>query len=706
MTTTEYFSDCTYSEVPNPTVTFRCGMTVYIESLLNGQYIGRQWNSQGMVPYPDLDLNVHDTPQAFWLEIDGQLLHSHWEWMGMSQEQDGDKLRVAITLKHSVRPVEVKVHTLLDGSGIICRWLDITNIGSQDAALSRVFPWSGVLYAGRQVYAWQTQTDENQLYSVGYMQGTRWGNEGVFQWVHLPRAGYRVAGKYTREAHRHPMFMLRNELTGHHFIGQLAWSGSYSFDFDVSGDFTNPPGECLLSFKVGPDAPAPLRIIAPGETITTPEVSMGIVSEGFDEAVQAMHDHIRKSYIKPQARDRGCWIEVGIGPEFEITPELTHHAIDVASQVGAEIFWIDAGWYNAAKADWGNTVGDWNVGSRFPNGIAEFRDHIHEKGMLWGLWMECERLGVESQMYKDHPDWPLISYNGDSIHILDLTRPEIATWMEDQICRVIDENQVDFFRLDHNAGNRAGGFNTESGFVENTYWRYYEAFYGIFDRVRAKYPNMVMENCGGGGGRTDLGIMKRFNHTWVTDVQCAPQSFGIGNGMTIALPPELVDRHVTGVGQQTYTAGDFDFQARLSLFGKPTIGAGSWLPGSIPNPVMLKKTRHIVDLYKNFVRDFMPASRFYHHTPTLNGYKPDGIGIMEMVSADRTKAIAGVFRLLGQESDCVLRFKGLDVSKQYEVTSENSGTSFIRNGDALVFDGLPIHLGTVLTSELIICKEV
>jgi len=50
-----------------------------------------------------------------------------------------------VTLKHALRPVIVKVHTGLDGTSIITRWLEITNTATQPAALSAAFPWSGVL---------------------------------------------------------------------------------------------------------------------------------------------------------------------------------------------------------------------------------------------------------------------------------------------------------------------------------------------------------------------------------------------------------------------------------------------------------------------------------------------------------------------------------------------------------------------------------
>jgi alpha-galactosidase len=79
-------------------------------------------------------------------------------------------------------------------------------------------------------------------------------------------------------------------------------------------------------------------------------------------------------------------------------------------------------------------------------------------------------------------------------------------------------------------------------------WRHYEALYGIFDRLHARKPNLLLENCASGGGRTDLGLLRRFHYTWITDWPVLPRGVKIFNGMTLALPPEACDRN-TGAGQ-------------------------------------------------------------------------------------------------------------------------------------------------------------
>ena len=714
---TQPYYNVYFEAEPVPTLSYRSALTVYEESFIKGRFVGRSWNGAGFLNfYQDrLDPAQHFGPQAFWVEIDGQLLNSDWEWQGWEQhEQAGNDtnsepkgLHVIVTLKHQKRPVTIKVHTLIDGTPIFSRWLEIQNTGTQEAALSAAYSWSGVL---QKVTRWQRYLPDQKtpLYSIGYMTNPHWGNEGDFQWHDLPQAGYRVDGRYRRDRHRHPMFVLRNNATGEHFIGQLEWTGGYSFEFDLDADGGTTDQAARLWFRAGPDAPAPQRLIAAGETITTPAMHLGMVFGDLDTAIQGMHDHIRQSVMMPQTRGRGNWVESGIGPEVEITPEYVKHHIDIAGEIGCEVFFIDASWYGAPKSHWWTTVGDWQVDrERFPEGFGPLRDRVHEKGMLWGLWMDAERIGKNSAAAIAHPEWVGEAYDGDKrlADVLDLTNPEAAAWMEEQIAKVITEYECEFFRLDYNVASVKDGMRTErENYIENGYWRYYEVLYAIYDRLRARFPNVIFENCAGGGGRTDVGLVRRFSHTWVTDWQIAPRSFSITNGMTMALPPEYVDRLVGG--QAGHSAAEYDFQIRLLMFCRPSMSFFHPL-GTDWNPIVRERTKHYVSLYKDFIRPFMPTGRIYHHTPAVSSPEPQGWGVLELASEDRTRAIAGVFQLSSPQSpEYVLRLRGLDVGKRYRVTFDNHGQACEVDGFTLMQQGLTIRLAGALTSEFLLIEAV
>ena len=310
---TRQATDATWTDVwvsgdEQPTVSYRSAMNVYEESLVGGSLVGRGWNAAGHVSFYDgrLDPAGHPTPQAFWLELDGQALTHDWQWGGVETTRDETGSHTIVELTHAVRPVTVEVHTRLDGTAIFTRWLAVTNTGGAPAALSAVASWSGVL---QQVSRWRSHLGDSgqALYSLGYFGNTHWGNEGDFGWHDLPLAGYRVDGRYRRDRHRHPWFVLRNNATGEHFVAQFAWSGGYSFEFDLDADAgtTDLARPSRLPYRPR-CPPAPQRVIAPRrDSDHTPKSTWEPVFGDLDTAVQAMHDHLRQSAFLPQPRGRG-----------------------------------------------------------------------------------------------------------------------------------------------------------------------------------------------------------------------------------------------------------------------------------------------------------------------------------------------------------------------------------------------------------------
>ena len=158
------------------------------------------------------------------------------------------------------------------------------------------------------------------------------------------------------------------------------------------------------------------------------------------------------------------------------------------------------------------------------------------------------------------------------------------------------------------------------------------------------------------------------------------------------------------MGQWCHRTAELDFHNRLPLFVHPTLG-WTHIKGASPNPLQLARIRHMVDIYKNFVRPFHPTSRIYHHTPVVRGLDPHGWGVLELASQDRTRALVGLFRLSDPaEPEYVLRLRGVDASRRYRVTFDNTGESVVLDGFTLVKVGVPVRLETALTSELFLVE--
>lgn len=701
----------------NPGACYVSGLTVYDEVLTGGRWIGRYWASNGFIareedlewtigaayaPSATVGIDLH----AFGLEVDGQSLHFGWELDRIQTEPAGSDgvCRAVVKLKSSIRPITVDIHTELDGTGFLTRWLVISNTGPNPAALGAVWPWAGLL---ARTGDWRELTDDRDasVFTCGYMVDQTWGNEGDFQWQPMPRTPMRLESRMGKSGHGTPFFIVRNAATGEHIVGALEWSGNWAVELtsDTETDVA------LLGFRVGPVCPAPMRVLDPGETVTSPKVHLGVRFADLDASVQAWHTHLRKSVLCPRPEKREllvCYDHWGYHTQ-EVSEERLKFDIDLAADIGAEVFMVDAGWFGNKGAPWHATVGDWEVGDRLPNGLEPIYAYARQKGLLCGLWMDAERIGAKSRTAREHDDWLMRRYNGKATDggDLDLTNPEAQVWLESQIVRLIERYELDYFKLDYNTGPFEGGHAVRHGYVENSQWRHYEFTYALYDRIRQRFPKLIMENCAGGGGRSDLGMAKRFHHSLASDWQMLPRSVRILNGMTLAMPPERL-AYFPGVLTGAHIRSDLDAQMRRSILGVFLV-SGLCPERKFYNPKQIESARHHIEIYKTFIRPFLSTCRIYHHTPVLSGREPHGWCALECVAEDSTRAMISVFRLAGS-ADATYRLyaRGLDIGRRYKVTFDNEGMVVEKGGEELRREGLSITVGHALGSELLLLQAV
>jgi len=339
-----------------------------------------------------------------------------------------------------------------------------------------------------------------------------------------------------------------------------------------------------------------------------------------------------------------------------------------------------------------------------PNDLFPIYEHARKKGLKCGLWVEIETAGRSSNIAEEHPDWFLAQYGKSLERVLDLSKPEVQHFIESEIIRLVEKYSLDMFRLDYNSCSPDGGFNLRDGRNENTHWKHVETIQAIFDRVGIRFPNLQLENCASGGGRTDIGMVSKFTTTWVSDWFKMPRTVRILNGMSMALPPEYINR-TYGVGMEGSYVGNVDTQMHVIIMAHPTLfGVTPTLAEAYP--VMINCAKKYITIYKDFIRTFLRTAKVYHHTPVIPGADGTGWAALEYVSDDQKKAVAAVFRLVNaEESVYTMKFKGINKSKSYQVRIEPEGSEFAISGYALSREGLQIELDTALTSQLIMLTE-
>ncbi len=697
------------NQSPQPTARFSSGLMLCDEELYAGRWVNRYWTSTGQIK-ADFQMEGQSQSRAgqpidsFQLAIEGQDLSGSWRWVKSEQTEvrNPDGLLVTIELASATRPISVKLHTLLHGGPVMIRWLDITNTGKQPTAITKVSPWSGLLWATNE---YQDRIPANAApFEVATTKYDEWGHEGAWSFDPVSNGTKTVAGTHGRSGWGHPTFFARNRATGEWFVASLGWSGNWNMHVTASTDPAR--NQARLFFDLGPSSVDPvLRVLEPGETDHSPETHLLLMRADLDHVIQALHEHVRKNILPPNVPGREYQVESnhrGYIVDHEDEAGLKRE-IDLAASVGAEEFLIDAGWFGPDPNQWWNNAGDWYAGSWLPHDLNPIREYARQKGLLFGLWVEIESIGQASKLRKDHPDW-VLTRNGKPVaggRLLDFANPAVVAWAESEIVRLIQKYDLDMFRLDYNSTAGDDGNRMHDGFLENTDWRHVEAIYGIFDRVRKRFPRVIFQNCAGGGGRLDYGILRRFQNTEISDWMRAPRGLKILNGVSWVLPPEILLRTFGTETNDLEADGDVDLQLRTVLLSRPIFRGISPTLAEF-NPLLRDKIQAGVQLFKNTVRPIMIGSRVYHHTPILPMLEPSPWLVLEYATPDSTRAVAGLFRT-SQDGDPVFRFtpRGLDLSRTYRVTFNNQGQTVELSGSQLL-QGIPIRLDENLTSEMLV----
>jgi alpha-galactosidase len=276
--------------------------------------------------------------------------------------------------------------------------------------------------------------------------------------------------------------------------------------------------------------------------------------------------------------------------------------------------------------------------------------------------------------------------------------------MESEIARVIKKYDLDLFRIDYNSSAEEGGNRVRDGFTENTLWRHVDALYSMFDRLHKQFPHVIFQNCAGGGGRLDLGMMSRFQNTELSDWLRAPRGLKILNGMTWILPPEILLRTFGTESDGPPSDADLVTQLRAITMALPILRGLSPTLADF-NPLERDAVRQNIDLYEHVIRPVLKDCRVYHHTPLTPMLEGSPWVVLEYATPGSQKGLGWIFRT-DESGDAEYRFRprGLDFSKNYDVTFSNSGRTIEIPGYLLLQQGIPVRLEGDLTSELLIFR--
>ena len=302
------------------------------------------------------------------------------------------------------------------------------------------------------------------------------------------------------------------ETTGQVFFGVLHWSGN--FDITVERQFGK-----MVTVTGGVNSFDTKYLLKPGECFETPQFTGGFSNRGFERMSEVFYDW-QFDHLMPRGNktDKAHAVRPVIYNSwypyaFDVREDNCLALIDKCAPLGVELFVIDDGWMPKRTDDKAG-LGDWFADpERFPHGLQAISKACHDKGMLFGLWVEPEMVNPDSDLYRAHPDWVIHDPARPRIQqrhqlVLNLARDEIRDWAIAWLDDLIDTCQLDYLKWDMNR------YVTETGWPDAPYEeqqslsvRYTKNLLAIWQHLNEKHPDVLFENCASGGGRSDFGMV-------------------------------------------------------------------------------------------------------------------------------------------------------------------------------------------------------
>lgn len=356
-----------------------------------------------------------------------------------------------------------------------------------------------------------------------------------------------------------PMGALVDRTTGHAWVWQIEHNGAWHWQ---AGEYGHHGGQAGTSGReparaghrggvyialLGPaDAEHHWRLtLAPGETFSTVPAAVAVSEHGLDDALGRLTGY-RRAIRRPHPDHQRLpvifndYMNTLMG---DPTTERLLPLIGAAAAAGAEYFCIDAGWYAERGESWWDTVGVWQPSaSRFPGGIAEVMNSIRAEGMVPGLWLEPEVVGVRSRIAQRLPDDAFFARGGTRVvengrYHLDLRHPAAVEHLDQAVDFLADELGVGYFKFDYNInagpGTDSGKVSSGAGLLAHN-----RAHLDWLDAALDRHPGLVIENCASGGMRMDYALLSRLQLQSTSDQQDLFRYAPVAAAAPVAVTPE------------------------------------------------------------------------------------------------------------------------------------------------------------------------
>ena len=428
-----------------------------------------------------------------------------------------------------------------------------------------------------------------------------------------------------------------------------------------------------------------------GESFSSPECVMVYTNKGLGEMSRIYHRLYNNNLVRGKYKyeKRPLLINSWEAAYFDFDTDKLVSFAERAKEAGMDMLVMDDGWFGVRNAD-NCSLGDWYVNEdKLPGGLDPLIERVNALGLKFGIWYEPEMISPDSDLYRAHPDWcvhvegrePMI---GRRQLVLDVSREDVRDNIFNQMYSVLSKHKIDYVKWDFNRNiSDAGSAILPADKKQEFFHRFIMGTYDLMDRFTKAFPDILFENCSGGGGRFDPGMLYYSPQIWASDQTDAIERLTIQYGTSICYPASTMGAHVSASERTGY-----DTKGNVALWG--TFGY-ELDPNKLTDDEKALVKEQVKEYHKYY--DLIHYGDLYRLIdPYFNHFRC----AWSFVSPDKNEVLATVvtMRLDRDLPIFILKLKGLDPEKKYveEATGKvysgaylmNAGINLTRKG---LYDG-------------------
>lgn len=514
-----------------------------------------------------------------------------------------------------------------------------------------------------------------------------WARERQMQWQDIGYGKHSVGSVRGESSHQFQPFLAVADTHCTQESGEV-----YGFHFVYSGNFLAQVEKSQfdsLRISMGIHPQYFCYEVKPEDCFDAPETVIVYSDHGLGGMSRTYHDLYRQHLIRSPYRDkkRPILINNWEATYFDFDTEKLLAIAKEAKQAGIEMLVMDDGWFGKRNDD-NTSLGDWQVNEeKIKGGLAHLVEEVNRIGLEFGIWFEPEMISPDSALYEAHPDWAIripgrTPCRSRNQYVLDLSRPEIVDYVYECVAAILRSANITYVKWDMNRQlTDIGSSFLDAAHQGELMHRYVLGVYALQERLLNEFPNLLLENCSGGGARFDPGMLYYSPQIWCSDDTDAIERLTIQEGTALLYPLSTMGAHVSDCPNHTVgRVTPFETRGHVALAG--TFGYELDIT-KIPEEDRCEIPKQIA-LYHKY-NDLVRTGDYYRIASYRENHQYDCYAV---IAKDKAEALVTYVQVLGRANvhSRKIRIPGLDGTKWYRI----EGGERLYSGEMLAHGGILI----------------